>query len=125
MKKILTILTAFTLLLTACVNEAETKEEEKGKLNFLYPKSLKNDGENVPEARLQYGLASDTPFAGILYRLWYEGNPDFEVMKFFTEDLYLANKDRTYIEGKDGENVASYEMSEDLLTKTITVKKRC
>lgn len=123
MKKILTILTAFALLFTACVKDGgDGKETGGNSLKMIYPKTLSNEGENVSSARLQYGLASDTSFAGILHPLWYEGIPDAVVMQFFVEPLYFANKDRNFIQGKEGERMAWYEMSDDLLTKTIHIK---
>ncbi len=124
MKKLVGILTAFMLLLVACGNDVDTGSSDGGdSLEMKYPVEVSNGGTAVPEARLQYGLASDTPFAGILHPMWYEGNPDSVVMSFMWENLYLASENRTFIEGQDGENIAWYEMNDDLTVKTIHIKE--
>ena len=58
------------------------------------------------------------PFEGTLNPVFYSGKPDDEVMQFFDEDLLGTDGD--YLITSDG--AASYEISEDNKTITITIK---
>ncbi len=123
MKKLLTVMLSTLLLLSACNTETSNKSEKQDKLELFYGQSVSNEGEAVPEARLQYGLSSDTPFAGTLNNLWYTGNPDYVVLSFIFDTLYAADESRTFIQGETDQAPAWYEMSDDLKTKTIHVNE--
>ncbi len=122
MKKIISLVVGLTLLFTACVSEQEGKEG-KGEIEFAYDIDFESEGTAIEDARLQYGLSSTTAFPGILNLLWYESNPDAVVMQFLFDSLYYANKSREFVEGKEGELMAWYEMNEASDTKTIHVKE--
>ncbi|RDW16937.1 oligopeptide ABC transporter substrate-binding protein [Oceanobacillus arenosus] len=81
-----------------------------------------NEGEAIDGGTLNYGLVSDTVFEGVLNPVFYEGNPDFEVMKFFTEPdgnlLSIENDNFTYTQ--DG--AAEWEVDEDGTTFTIKIR---
>ncbi|MCM3004712.1 oligopeptide ABC transporter substrate-binding protein [Priestia koreensis] len=127
-RKVLSTLAVSSLLLAACGGN----EEGSGKNAGTTPKgpapkqvetskfstSLTNDKKAVDGGTFTYGLVSDTPFEGVLNRLFYEGAPDYEVIQFFDESLLDA--DENYIYNQDG--AATYKLSED--NKTITLKIR-
>ncbi len=120
MKKLLSVLFAGLLIFTACSdNNKDKNDNDSSEIELKYPKEVDNGGKAVSGARLQYGLVSDTPFAGTLNTLWYEGNPDAVVMQFMNENLYNVSVDNTF-EPEGG--AANYKMSDDGLVKTITLR---
>ena len=50
----------------------------------------------------------DTPFEGILNKVFYQGDPDNQVITFFDEDL--LDTDENYVYTNEG--AASYEISD-------------
>ncbi len=123
MKKLLSLMLALTLVFVACGDEDTGGNSGSGELELKYPIEVVNEGDAIEGGRLQYALVSDTPFAGTLDVLWYEGNPDAEVMEFFYEPLYLVTNDREYYEGETDQAAAWYEMSDDLSTRTIHINE--
>lgn len=126
--KVLSALVISTLLLAACSgdggtsNKTTTKTKEPAKTQQVdttsFPKKTSNDGKEVEGGTLNYGLISDTPFEGILNYVFYDGQPDFEVLQFFDEALLGADENFVY----DQTGAANYELSEDKKTITLKIK---
>ncbi|WP_010647834.1 oligopeptide ABC transporter substrate-binding protein [Oceanobacillus massiliensis] len=76
-----------------------------------------NAGEAIEGGTLNYGLVSDTVFEGVLNMAFYEGDPDFQVMKFFEESLLGIDNNFNYTQ--DG--AATWEVDEAGTTFTITI----
>jgi peptide/nickel transport system substrate-binding protein len=118
--KFLSPVIAAGLLLSACSsstggskNSATTAKKED--IN-TFPLVVKNSKKAIDGGTLNYGLVSDTPFEGTLDYTYYEGQPDSEILQFFSEPLFATDGDYQFT--NDG--AASYKMSDD--NKTITVK---
>ncbi|MGE7764234.1 oligopeptide ABC transporter substrate-binding protein [Peribacillus sp. NPDC096540] len=123
--KVLSALAISSLLLAACSDDTEksSTKEKKGKDveqvdTSLFPTKTTNQGEPIEGGHLTYGLVSDTPFEGILNKVFYQGDPDNQVITFFDEDL--LDTDENYVFTNDG--AASYEISDDNKTVTLTIK---
>ncbi|MFI8491785.1 oligopeptide ABC transporter substrate-binding protein [Peribacillus butanolivorans] len=123
--KVLSALAISSLLLAACSNDTEksSTKEKKGKDveqvdTSLFPTKTTNQGEPIEGGHLTYGLVSDTPFEGILNKVFYQGDPDNQVITFLDEDL--LDTDENYVFTNDG--AASYEISDDNKTVTLTIK---
>lgn len=92
--KVLSTLAASTLLLSACggadsgSKKTNTKKVETNKFSA----AVKNDGKEIKDGSLTYGLVSNSPFAGVLSRVLYEVAPDSEIMDFFDEGLLASDK---------------------------------
>lgn len=119
--KVLSAMAVSVLILSACKGgddkPTSAKPTEKVETS-AFPVKVKNDKESISGGVLKYGLISDTPFEGILNTVFYEGQPDSEVLQFFDEAL--LSTDENYIYDQDG--AATYELSED--NKVITLKIR-
>ncbi|WP_249870333.1 oligopeptide ABC transporter substrate-binding protein [Oceanobacillus saliphilus] len=68
-----------------------------------------NEGEAIEGGTLNYGLVSDTVFEGVLNRVFYEGNPDYEVLKFFDENLLAIDNNFNYTQ----EGAAEWDLTEN------------
>lgn len=83
-----------------------------------FPTVTANSKPTIRNGHLNYGLSSDTPFTGILSYLLYSGNPDSLILQFFDESLLQTDEHYTF----NNEGAATYEMSEDNKTITLTIK---
>ena len=120
------------LLLSACSNSSggETKQEgnkskkkektEEVKVFTLsdFSDTVKNDEELIEDGILNYALETASPFEGTLNYNFYQGNPDAEILQFFDESLFKRNEDHEIT--NDG--AATYELSDDNKTITITIR---
>ncbi|MUK88754.1 oligopeptide ABC transporter substrate-binding protein [Ornithinibacillus sp. L9] len=107
-------------------NEEGTEEEEEEEPaeddglfsidDFSMDKT--NQGEAIDGGSITFGLVSDTVFEGTLNFNFYSGNPDYEVIAWFDEPLLYTDENYTYT----NEGPASYEISDDGLTFTLTIK---
>ena len=77
--------------------------------------AVKNDGKEIKDGSLTYGLVSNSPFAGVLSRVLYEVAPDSEIMDFFDEQLLATDKT-----GKL--QMMVLQLIQFLKIKTITIK---
>lgn len=71
--------------------------------------AVKNDKKEIKDGSLTYALVSNTPFAGVLSRVVYDGAPDAEVINFFDEGLLYTDKNWEI----NNEGPATYTLSED------------
>ncbi|GGI17493.1 oligopeptide ABC transporter substrate-binding protein [Gottfriedia solisilvae] len=119
--KVLSAMAVSMLILSACKGgddkPTSAKPTEKVETS-AFPVKVKNDKEAVAGGVLKYGLISDTPFEGILNTVFYEGQPDSEVLQFFDEAL--LSTDENYVYDQDG--AATYELSEDKKVITLKIK---
>ncbi|RLL46755.1 oligopeptide ABC transporter substrate-binding protein [Oceanobacillus piezotolerans] len=76
-----------------------------------------NSGEAIDGGTLNFGLVSDTVFEGLLHPVFYEGDPDYQVMKFFAEGLLSVDNNFNYTQ--DG--AATWEVDEAGTTFTFTI----
>lgn len=100
--------------------EPEKKPEEPAKEGdaLVFPLDVTNTAAAKEDGELTYGLVSDSPFEGTLSPVFYSGTYDFEVMKFFDEQLLATDGD--YLITNDG--AATHKISDDNKTITITIK---
>jgi len=146
-KWLLALMLVFVLVLAACSGDSDdaseekdtdanteegteegTEEEEEGTEETEGEDALysiddfgvdkTNDGEAADGGTLNYGLVSDTVFEGVLNRAFYEGNPDYEVLKFFDEDLLGIDNNFNYTQ----EGAAEWEIDEAGTTVTISIR---
>ena len=120
--KVLSALAISSLVLAACSDDTSTKEK-KGKAveqvdATKFPSKTTNQGKAIEGGHLTYGLVSDTPFEGILNKVFYQGEPDNQVITFFDEDLLDTDEDYVFT----NEGAATYELSEDHKTFTLNIK---
>lgn len=103
--------------------EEEGEEESEDNIYSIDDFSpVKTDqGEPMDGGTLNFGLVSDTVFEGVLNPVFYEGNPDAEVMEFFVEGLFSFDENFNYTQ--DG--AATWKLDEnDDGTVTMTVEIR-
>ncbi len=96
----------------------KTEEEESGG-ELEFPLEVSNTDEGIKNGELNYAQVSDTPFEGTLSRVFYTNAPDGEIMDFFDEGLLATDGD--YMITNDGDGAATYELSEDNKSITITI----
>jgi len=126
--KILSLIIVLGLFLSACSSSTGGKNEGKNDKSgnaakapvdtSKFPMMVKNDKKAIEDGTINYALVSDTPFEGTLNYAFYTGSPDAEVLQFFDESLFATNGDYEFT--NDG--AASYEMSNDNKTITVTIK---
>ncbi|MGN4426151.1 oligopeptide ABC transporter substrate-binding protein [Bacillus cereus group sp. MYBK30-1] len=122
--KVLSTLAASTLLLSACggadsgSKKTSTTSSNKQVDTQKFNAAVKNDKKEIQDGSLTYALVSNTPFAGVLSRVVYDGNPDAEVINFFDEGLLYTDKNWEI----NNEGPATYTISEDKKTITIKIK---
>ena len=125
--KVLSGVAVSALLLSACNSEEtggkknDTKKPGK-KVEQVdtskFPRATTNKDAEVENGHVTFGQVSDTPFEGILNWSFYEGTYDADVLEFFDEALLHVNEDFVY----DNEGAATYELSNDNKTVTLTIK---
>ena len=135
---LLTLLLALVFALAACgskdddaksdatdnSDDAETAEEypkpqpnEDGTFNIEdFPSKI--EGEVQKGGTLNFGLVSDTPFAGLLNWTFYSGDPDFQVISWFDEPLLWIDEAFNYTQ--DGP--ATFEYSDDYKVWTFKIR---
>ncbi|HHT7085975.1 oligopeptide ABC transporter substrate-binding protein [Bacillus anthracis] len=118
--KVLSTLAVSTLLLSACGGNGEsTKTSTQKKVETSKFATLtKNDKKEIQDGSLTYGLVSDTPFGGILNRVVYEKQPDWEIISIFDDSLLWTDKNWEI----NNEGPATFKISEDEKTITISIK---
>ncbi len=117
--KVLSAMAVSMMILSACKGgDTKTATTTKQVDQAAFPIKVTNNKKSISGGILKYGLVSDTPFEGILNTVFYEGDPDSQVLQFFDEAL--LSTDENYIYDQDG--AATYKLSDD--KKTITLKIR-
>lgn len=139
---LLTLMSVFVFALVACSNDEsassdtqaddpdtteETTEQEgyqkpqpneDGTFNIEdFPKRAL-EGEVQQGGTLNFGLVSDTPFAGLLNYNFYSGAPDAEVLRWFDEPLLWIDEKFNYTQ--DGP--ATFEHSDDYKVWTFKIR---
>lgn len=115
-KLLFPLMLVLILMIAACGGDgADEEDKDKEDGDDLYSiedfsPDKTNAGDPIDGGILQYGLVSDTVFEGVLNPVFYQGNPDFEVMKFFDEGL-LAIEDTNFTFTQDG--AAEWELIEN------------
>jgi peptide/nickel transport system substrate-binding protein len=109
------------LLLGACNAEETAKKDgnlkketgtevAKDKAGNTFPTKTSNSAESIEGGHLNYGIVTDSPFEGLLNWTFYQS----------TYDESLLSTDENYVFSQDG--AATYEMSEDNKTITLTIR---
>ena len=113
---------------TETTTEEDTTEEaeeafqnprpnEDGTFNIEdFPSKI--EGEVQKGGTLNFGLVSDTPFAGLLNWNFYSGDPDYQVINWFDEPLLWIDEAFQYT--KDGP--ATFEYTDDYKVWTFTIR---
>ncbi|WP_047980568.1 oligopeptide ABC transporter substrate-binding protein [Ornithinibacillus contaminans] len=135
-KWLFALMLALLLVLAACnqdsgsdeTEDPDTEEpagdsEEEAEDDGLYSiddfsMTKENQGEAIEGGELTYGVVADTAFAGTLNFNFYEDAYDYEFIAWFDEPLFDSDANFNYT--NDG--AATYEVSEDGLTFTLTIK---
>lgn len=119
-KKLLMLLIYFLLVssvfLTACTSKNKNSKAVDEQL--VFPLDVSNTRTTIENGELTYAQVSDNPFEGTLNKVFYQGQPDAEIMQFFDENLLATDGD--YIITNEG--AATYEISADNKTITLTIK---
>lgn len=98
---------------------AAPEVNEDGLFNVSDFNNIKtNQGDALAGGTLNFGLVSDTPFAGTLNYVFSSGVPDSEVLSWFDEGMLTW--DASFVYTNDG--AATYEVSEDGRTFTFTIR---
>ncbi|MEC2057508.1 oligopeptide ABC transporter substrate-binding protein [Peribacillus psychrosaccharolyticus] len=127
--KVLSVMAVSALLLAACNDDTEkagTKSPDKNKPTkevkqedaAAFPRTTSNTKEPLEDGHVNYGLVSDTPFEGILNYSFYEGDPDWQVLRIFDEGLLATDED--YVFNQEG--AATYELKNDNKTMELTIR---
>jgi peptide/nickel transport system substrate-binding protein len=116
--KVLSALAVSSLLLSACSSGSKTSSTTTKVDASKFPIVSKSDKKSIKGGILKYGLIADSPFEGKLSTVFYDGQPDFEVLQFFDESLLGADKNYVF----DQSGAATYKLSDE--DKTITIKIR-
>ena len=105
--KVLSALAISSLLLAACSDDTEksSTKEKKGKDveqvdASKFPTKTTNQGEPIEGGHLTYGLVSNTPFEGILNKVFYQGEPDHQIITFLMMKIYWIQMKTMYIRMK-------------------------
>jgi len=77
-----------------------------------------NTANALEGGHLNYGLVADSPFEGILNGVFFENAYDAEILQFFDEALLATDENSQFTQ----EGAATYEMSKDYKTMTITIR---
>ncbi|UJL45454.1 oligopeptide ABC transporter substrate-binding protein [Virgibacillus sp. NKC19-16] len=136
-KLLFALMLVFLLVLAACNSETGSEEtddsgsdpgtEEEGaeggsdddlySIEDFSPEKV-TDGEVMDGGTLNYGVVSDTVFAGTLSYNFYEDALDVEVIDWFDESLLTVDESYNYT--NDG--AATFEMSDDGTVFTFTIR---
>lgn len=121
--KVLSALAVSSLLLAACSDDTSTKEKKGKDVEQVdtskFPTKTTNQGKAIEGGHLTYGLVSDTPFEGILNKMFQQSTYDHDITSFI-DDEDLLDTDENYVYNNEG--AATYELSEDNKTFTLTIK---
>lgn len=98
--------------------ETKGDDAEDASASLDFPLDVSNTAEPMEDGEMTVGLVSDTPFEGTLNRVFYSGNPDWEIMKYFDEDLLQIDGDFLIT----NEGAATYKVSDDNKTITLTIR---
>ncbi|MCZ0703631.1 peptide/nickel transport system substrate-binding protein [Natronobacillus azotifigens] len=77
-----------------------------------------NEGEAIDGGTITFGLVSDTPFEGTLNHNFYSGNPDVQVIDWFSESLLAVDENYAYTQ----EGAATFEVNEEEQSITFTIR---
>ena len=127
-RKVLSAMLLSVLFLVACnaeeVTEDPNKSEEAGKevvkdkAGNTFPTKTSNNNESLEGQHLNYGLVTDSPFEGLLNWTFYQSTYDDAILRIFDESL--LSTDENYVFNQEG--AATYEMSKDNKTITLTIR---
>ncbi|MCM3710615.1 oligopeptide ABC transporter substrate-binding protein [Sporosarcina luteola] len=98
--------------------KTEEKPAEDPSAGLDFPFEVTNNAEPMADGELTWAMVTDTPFEGTLSRVFYSGTFDAQVIEKFDEALLSSDGD--YLITNDG--AATYEISEDNKTLTLTIK---
>ena len=127
-QKVLSAMLFSVLFLVACNAEKVTedpnktedvgKEVAKDKAGNTFPTKTSNNNESLEGEHLNYGLVTDSPFEGLLNWTFYQSTYDDAILRIFDESL--LSTDENYVFNQEG--AATYEMSKDNKTITLTIR---
>ncbi|WP_026907815.1 oligopeptide ABC transporter substrate-binding protein [Paucisalibacillus globulus] len=134
-KWLLALMLVLLLALAACGGDSDSDSSDKGTEDKKSEKTAEgnkdgifsiedfsmtktNEGEAIEGGELTYGVVASSAFAGTLNYNFYSDAYDYEFIAWFDEPLFDSDINYTYT--NDG--AAEYEVSEDGLTFTLTIK---
>jgi len=96
--------------------EAMSKEEE---VLSRFEQEVSNTDDPIEGGHLNYGLVSNSPFAGVLNLNFYSGNPDAVILAWLDEGMLGMDGDFLY----DQTGIATFEHDEEGKVFTFTIKE--
>jgi len=119
-------LLAMMLALVGCSKDSDSKDSSKKSKNAKdglysiqdFSPAASNKDKPIDGGEITVGLVSSSPFNGSLNFNYYDGQYDYEVLRWFDEPLFTIDEDFNF--NKDG--AATAEASEDHKTYTIKIK---
>ena len=96
--------------------EALSKEEE---IMSRFEQTASNTDEPLEDGHLNFGLVTNSPFAGVLNANFYSGAPDAEVINWFDEGMLGRDGDFLY----DQTGIATFEHDEEGKVFTFEIEK--
>lgn len=103
-------------------NNNDGEEEEMTKAEEVlsrFSQTVSNTDEPIEGGHLNYGLVSNSPFAGVLNLNFYSGNPDSVILAWFDEGMLGMDGDFLY----DQTGIATFEHDEDGKVFTFKIKE--
>ncbi|WP_440897337.1 oligopeptide ABC transporter substrate-binding protein [Amphibacillus sp. Q70] len=114
-KGLFALMLLLVLVLAGCNNDGDSERELASIDDFEHMKT--NEGEAIEGGTLNFGLVSDTPFEGTLNYNFYSGNPDVQIIDWFSENLLAFDENYNYTQ----EGAATFEVDEDDQSITFTI----
>jgi len=96
--------------------EALSKEEE---IMSRFEQTASNTDEPLEDGHLNFGIVTNSPFAGVLNANFYSGAPDAEVINWFDEGMLGRDGDFLY----DQTGIATFEHDEEGKVFTFEIEK--
>ncbi|MBU5594412.1 oligopeptide ABC transporter substrate-binding protein [Amphibacillus sp. MSJ-3] len=120
-KAFLALMLMLVLVLAGCNDEKEGDSAAEDELISIedFNQVKTNEGEAIEGGTLNFGLVSDTAFEGTLNYNFYSGNPDVQIIDWFSESLLTMDENYAYTQ--DG--AATFEVDEDNHSITFTINE--
>jgi peptide/nickel transport system substrate-binding protein len=104
--------------------KGETKQEENKKsvdtaaeAAARFPSAAVNENSGIEGGILQVALVTNSAFSGVLDPIFHENNYDYEILKWFAENILSSDEDFTF----DQDGPATYEYDKEKKTVTLTM----
>lgn len=100
-------------------NEEEEAMSKQDEIMSRFEQTVSNTDEPIEGGHLNFGIVTDSPFAGVLNFNFYSGAPDGQVISWFDEPLLGTDGDFLY----DQTGIATWEHDEEGKVFTFKIKE--